>query len=110
MEEPSVENKTEERTSGSWPQGKETHEGRMKNWAWQNHIQNMVLWEINFWRVVSPYAHYNDSEDIFLIPTYVAFLLQYLLLVPLMMTHKWLSFYYSGIWSFVIINEATSLS
>jgi hypothetical protein len=43
----------------------------------------MVLWEINFWRVAGPYAHYNDSEDIFSIPTVVAFSLQHMLLVPL---------------------------
>jgi hypothetical protein len=43
---------------------------------------SMVLWEINFWRVVDPYAHYNDLEDIFSIPTDVAFSLQHLLLGP----------------------------
>jgi hypothetical protein len=70
----------------------------------------MVLWEINFWRVAGSYAHYNDLEDVLSIPTDVAFLLQHLLLVPLMMTPKWLSFRYSEIWSFVIIYEAKSLS
>jgi hypothetical protein len=62
-----------------------------------------------FWRVAGSYAHYNDSEDIFLIPTDVAFPLQHLLLVYLMMTPKWLSFRYSEIWSFVIIYEEKSL-
>jgi hypothetical protein len=70
----------------------------------------MVLWEIKVWRVAGLHAHYNDSEDIFSIPTDVAFPLQHMLLVPLMMTPKWLSFYYSGMWSFVIIYEAKSLS
>jgi hypothetical protein len=69
----------------------------------------MVLWEINFWSVAGSYAHYNDSEDIFLILTNVAFSLQHLLLVPLMMTTKWLSFPLFGTWSFVIIYEAISL-
>jgi hypothetical protein len=41
----------------------------------------MVLWEINFWRVASMYAHYNDLEDIFSIPMDVAFSLQHILLV-----------------------------
>jgi hypothetical protein len=44
----------------------------------------MILWEIKFWRVADPYAHYNNSEDIFSIPTVVAFPLQHMLLVPLM--------------------------
>jgi hypothetical protein len=35
-----------------------------------------------FWRVVGPYVHYDDLEDIFSIPTDVAFSLQYMLLVP----------------------------
>jgi hypothetical protein len=69
----------------------------------------MVLWRNKFWRVAGSYAHYDDSKDILSIPTDVAFLLQHLLLVPLMMTPKWLSFRYSEIWSFVIIYEATSL-
>jgi hypothetical protein len=41
---------------------------------------------------VSPYTHYNDPEDILSIHTDVAFLLQQLLLVPLMVTPKSLSF------------------
>jgi hypothetical protein len=35
-----------------------------------------------------------------------AFPLQHLLLVTLMMTPKWLSLRYSGIWNFVIIYES----
>jgi hypothetical protein len=35
-----------------------------------------------FLRVADPYAHYDDSEDIFSIPTDVAFPLQRMLLVP----------------------------
>jgi hypothetical protein len=34
-----------------------------------------------YWRVAGPYAHYDDSKEIFSIPTDVAFLLQHLLLV-----------------------------
>jgi hypothetical protein len=67
----------------------------------------MVLWEINFGRVADLYAHYDNSEDIF--STDVTFLLQHLLLVPLIVTSKWSSFCYSGIWSFGIIYEETSL-
>jgi hypothetical protein len=39
-------------------------------------------------RVAGPYAHYDDSGDIFSIPTDVAFPLQHMLLVPLMMMPK----------------------
>jgi hypothetical protein len=37
---------------------------------------------------VGLYAHYDDSGDIFSIPTMFAFTLQHLLLVSSMMTHK----------------------
>jgi hypothetical protein len=45
-----------------------------------------------FWIVVDPYAHYDNSEDIFSIPMDVAFPLQHLLLVFLMVMTKWLRF------------------
>jgi hypothetical protein len=41
-----------------------------------------------FLRVTGSYTHYNDSEDIFSIPTDVAFSFQHLLLVHLMMIPK----------------------
>jgi hypothetical protein len=50
--------------------------------------RSMVLGEINFERVADPYAHYDDSEDIFSIPTDVVFPLQHMLLVSLMVTPK----------------------
>jgi hypothetical protein len=45
------------------------------------------------WRVEGPYAHYDDSQDIFSIPMDIAFPLQHTLLVPLMVMTKWLSFF-----------------
>jgi hypothetical protein len=35
-----------------------------------------------FWTVAGSYTHYDDLENIFSIPTDVAFSLQHLLLVP----------------------------
>jgi hypothetical protein len=45
------------------------------------------------WRVAGLYAHHDDSEDIFSTPTDIAFSLQHMLLIPLMITTKWSSFF-----------------
>jgi hypothetical protein len=52
----------------------------------------MVLWK-KIWRVADLYAHYDGSLDIFSRPTDIAFPLQHMLLVPLMMMTKWSSFF-----------------